>query len=404
MEKMTKAAPSYPNGPLRFVGDKKRIINIIMLVLAFLFGMLIRKHFIWFVSRDWTIWFEPWMNEIAAKGAASLAEDFYDYAPSYMYLLLIAAKFGSHSMIAMKLISVFFDVVVAVAAGLILYEARKSETLAAIGCSIVFLTPTVISNSAMWGQCDSIYTSFLLLTVLFLLKDKSRIAMVFYGIAFAFKLQALFWAPIIILLWLYKKIKSVDLLWVPGIYFLSIIPAWILGRPLGELLGIYFAQTGVDTNRLSMKYPNIYYIIGELYLPDWYSTGGKIFALGVILLFMVAVVYKLMHTKLTPELLLFIIYTQGALALYFLPQMHERYGYFIEIIGILIGILCIRLFWVPVVHVLITFLTYSYYYNYDQPDRIIIPYSVLAIVMLGIVLYMTYQTFTYQEKKEIDER
>ena len=78
MEKMTKAVPSFPNGPLRFVGDKKRIINIIMLMLAFLFGMLIRKHFIWFVSRDWTIWFEPWMNEIATKGAASLAEDFYE--------------------------------------------------------------------------------------------------------------------------------------------------------------------------------------------------------------------------------------------------------------------------------------------------------------------------------------
>ena len=70
------------------------------------------------------------------------------------------------------------------------------------------------------------------------------------------------------------------------------------------------------------------------------------------------------------------------------------------IIGILIGILCIRLFWVPVVHVLITFLTYSYYYNYDQPDRIIIPYSVLAIAMLGIVLFMTYQMFTYQEKRK----
>ena len=90
------------------------------------------------------------------------------------------------------------------------------------------------------------------------------------------------------------------------------------------------------------------------------------------------------------------------MALYFLPQMHERYGYFIEIIGILIGILCIRLFLVPVVHVLITFLTYSYYYNYDQPDRIIIPYSILAIIMLGIVLFMTYQMFVYQEKKEIE--
>ena len=62
MEKMTEEAPLFSNGPLRFFGDKKRIINIIMLVMAFLFGMLIRKHFIWFVSRDWTIWFEPWMD------------------------------------------------------------------------------------------------------------------------------------------------------------------------------------------------------------------------------------------------------------------------------------------------------------------------------------------------------
>ena len=45
-----------------------------------------------------------------------------------------------------------------------------------------------------------------------------------------------------------------------------------------------------------------------------------------------------------------------------------------------------------------------YYYNYDPLDRIIIPYSILAIVMLGIVLYMAYQTFNYQEKKEINER
>lgn len=393
--------PSYPNGTIRFAGDNKRIINGIMLISALILGLIIRKQFIWFVSRNWTIWFEPWMNEIAAKGIKSLAEGFYDYAPSYMYFLLIAAKFGDHSMIAMKLISVFFDLTAAIASGLILYEIKKSEIIAAIGACIVWLAPTVISNSSMWGQCDSIYTSFLLLTILFMLKDKTRIGMVFFGIAFAFKLQALFWAPIIILLWLYKKIKTIDLLWVPGIYFLSIIPAWIIGRPIGELLAIYFAQTDVDVNRLSMKFPNIYYIIGELYLPDWYGPAGKVFAVGVILLFMVAVVYKLMQTKLTPELLLLLVYVQGFLALFFLPQMHERYGYFIEIVAILIGILNVKLIWVPVVHNLITFLTYSYYYNYDQPDRIIIPYPWLAVAMLGIMLFMVYQTMKYETKETV---
>ena len=382
-----------PNGELRIVGQNKRILNILTLILVLGVGLLIRKEFIWYVSRDWTGFFELWINEISNQGFKALAGDFYDYAPAYMYLLIIAAQFGAKSMVAMKLISVCFDFVVAVAAGLVVYEIRKKESLSMLVFSIVWLAPTVISNSSMWGQCDAVYASFLMLTVLFFVKDQSRVAMIFYGIAFAFKLQAFFWLPVIILLWLFKKIKTIDFLWIPLMYFISIVPAWMAGRPFSELLGIYFAQVGVDTNRLSMKYPNIYYIIGELNLPEWYTHAGKYFAVGVILLFMVALIYKLM-----PELLLLICYSQGALALYFLPQMHERYGYFIEIIAIILGVLCIKMFWVPVVHILITFITYSYYYNYDRPKNI--PIFVLALCMLALMLFMIYKTVVYREKGE----
>jgi len=387
-----------PNGELRIVGQNKRILNILTLILVLGVGLLIRKEFIWYVSRDWTGFFELWINEISNQGFKALAGDFYDYAPAYMYLLIIAAQFGAKSMVAMKLISVCFDFVVAVAAGLVVYEIRKKESLSMLVFSIVWLAPTVISNSSMWGQCDAVYASFLMLTVLFFVKDQSRVAMIFYGIAFAFKLQAFIWLPVIILLWLFKKIKTIDFLWIPLMYFISIVPAWMAGRPFSELLGIYFAQVGVDTNRLSMKYPNIYYIIGELNLPEWYTHAGKYFAVGVILLFMVALIYKLMKTRLTPELLLLICYSQGALALYFLPQMHERYGYFIEIIAIILGVLCIKMFWVPVVHILITFITYSYYYNYDRPKNI--PIFVLALCMLALMLFMIYKTVVYREKGE----
>lgn len=387
-----------PNGELRIAGKNRRIINLITLALVMVLGLLIRKELIWYVSRDWTVFFELWMKEIAKNGFGALAGDFYDYAPAYMYLLVIAAQFGAKSMIAMKLISVFFDLLLAAAAGWTAFAIRKKEALAMLVFSIVWLAPTVISNSSMWGQCDAVYSSFLLLTLLFLIKEKPGTAMLFFGIAFAFKLQALFWLPVIILLWLFKRIKTLNLAWIPSAFLISIVPAWIAGRPFSELLGIYFAQVGIDTNRLSMKYPNIYYIIGELNLSGWYTDAGKLFAVGVVLLFMVAVIYKLMHTKLTPELLLMICYTQGALALYFLPQMHERYGYFIEIVAIILGVLCIKLFWVPVVHILITFITYSYYYNYDQPKNI--PYYVLSLVMLGILLFMVYRTMTWKNGEE----
>lgn len=392
-----------PNNELRIIGQKKCLLNVVTLGLVVVLGLLIRKELIWYVSRDWTGYFELWLGELGKKGVSALADSFYDYAPAYMYLLLIAAQFGAKSIIAMKLISVFFDLVLAAAAGMVVYEIRRKESYAMIAFSVIWMAPTVISNSSMWGQCDAVYCSFLLLTVLFLIKDRSRMAMIFYGIAFAFKLQALFWFPVVLLLWLYKKIKTVDFIWLPAIYFLSILPAWIAGRPLGQLVGIYFAQTDIDVNRLSMKYPNIYYIIGELNLSEWYRSAGILYAVGVILLFMVVLIYKLMNTRLTPELLLLICYSQGALALYFLPQMHERYGYFIEVVAIIIGILNLKLFWVPVGHILITFITYSYYYNYDKPKNI--PIYVLSLMMLGLTLFMVYQTVNYQKGEELcDEK
>lgn len=231
-----------PNGELRIIGRNKRILNILTLILVLGLGLLIRKELIWYVSRDWTGFFELWIREISQQGFKALAGDFYDYAPAYMYLLVIAAQFGAKSMVAMKLISVCFDFVLAAASGLVIYEIRKKESLAMLVFSIVWLAPTVISNSSMWGQCDAVYSAFLMLTVLFLIKDKSRIAMIFFGIAFAFKLQALFWLPVIILLWLYKKIKTIDFIWIPLMFFISIVPAWIAGRPLLELLGVYFVS------------------------------------------------------------------------------------------------------------------------------------------------------------------
>ena len=69
----------------------------------------------------------------------------------------------------------------------------------------------------------------------------------------------------------------------------------------------------------------------------------------------------------------------------------------------ILGILNLKLFWVPVVHILITFITYSYYYNFDKPKNI--PIYVLSLVMLGLTLFMVYQTVNYKKREEIcDER
>ena len=394
MDKETDKKENRKNSEkgIRFVGENKDAILIIMAALAFVLGLVIRRMFMPYISRDYTIYWEMWMNELETNGFKAIAGDFYDYAPAYMYLLWMAVKTGINKMSAFKMISIFFDIVCSVTSGLIIYEIKKSRVYAVMAGAIVWLSPVVMSNSSMWGQCDSIYTSFLLLAFLFILKDKTTPAMIFFGIAFAFKMQALFYLPIVMLLWLFKRIRTWELVLIPLMYAVSLIPALIAGRPFGQLLAVYFNQAGEDTNRLSMKYPNIYYIIGELNLPEWYSDPGKLFAVCVILLFMTAVVLKLMKEELTPFMLLMIIYCEGALSLYFLPQMHERYAYFIEIVAIMIAVLNIRFIWVPVSHILITFITYGYYYNYDREK--LIPFPILSTMMLLIMIFMVYKTFT----------
>ncbi|MCR5655748.1 MAG: hypothetical protein K6G07_08970 [Lachnospiraceae bacterium] len=383
-----------PNGEMRIVGKNTRVMYIIAAALVFVLGIFVRKQVIWYVSREWTLFFEEWIRRLSEDGFRALADDFYDYAPMYMYLLFVPAQFGAKGILVMKMVNICFDFLLAVAGAAIVYVSKKSEFLTTLAFSVLWLAPTVISDSSMWGQCDGIYASFILISLLFVMMDRSRLSCIALGIAFAFKLQTVFIFPVVILLWLYKRIKTQHLLYVPLIYILSIIPVWIAGRPLSELLGIYSFQKEEYSMRLSLKFPNIYYIIGETYNIDIYTTAGQFFAIAVLLVFMVAIVQKCMKTKLTPEFILLISYTSMLLVLYFMPEMHERYGYVAEAIGMLLVLFKWKRFWVPMVQILCTYVCYSYYYNFDQPK--ILPYYVLSLFMLGVLIYMVYETFSYE--------
>lgn len=58
-------------------------------------------------------------------------------------------------------------------------EQKKNDKVFFITFAVVIMLPTVILNSAYWGQCDSIYTTFIILTLLYLYKGKYHGAFVF---------------------------------------------------------------------------------------------------------------------------------------------------------------------------------------------------------------------------------
>lgn len=91
-----------------------------------------------------------------------------------------------------------FDFVAAFFVFKLVEKKYKNETVAVFSFAAVLLAPTVILNGSYWGQCDIIYSAFLLASIYFLSKRKDALSLIMYGLSISFKLQAIFLFPIYI--------------------------------------------------------------------------------------------------------------------------------------------------------------------------------------------------------------
>src|SRR5512138_23688 len=203
-----------------------------------LLGIVLRFAGIGFRSMDIHDFLLDWYNELAKHGHDAFAKPFSNYTPPYLYLLYVMTKTAGFipRIVAIKVPSIGFDFLNA----LIVYQILKLKypqgLTAWIGASSFLLLPTLLLNSAYWGQADSIYTFFLLVCIFFLMKDRPFVAVMAWGVSLAFKAQAAFLGPFILLLVIRKKIAWYYLAFVPLMYVLMVLPAALMGRPMLELL------------------------------------------------------------------------------------------------------------------------------------------------------------------------
>src|SRR4029450_13927923 len=114
--------------------------------------------------------------------------------------------------------------------------------IAAFALLATLFWPTPVVNSAVWGQTDMLYAAPLLASLFYVLADKQRAAWIAFAIAFSVKLQAVFFAPVLLALMLRKETPWTYSLYVPLVYALMVIPMWLAGRPMADLLTIYAVQ------------------------------------------------------------------------------------------------------------------------------------------------------------------
>lgn len=362
-------------------------LDLLLIIFATVFGCSIRYALRNVVAGDYKMFFEPWVATLREAGGGfqglSAEFEYVDYTTPYLLILsFISICPFFNTLILMKMVSVFFDFVAAIAVGFIVYEMTDKKQSGYMAYAVMLFVPTIVANGAMWAQCDIIFTSFVMLSLLFMLKDKPRVSLIFYGIAFAFKLQTLFIAPLYVLLWVKKKMKIQHFLWLPIMYFIGIIPSWIAGKNLWDLLTVYLFQANgeMDIYKLSHKFPNVYQIIGTDSFLREYADAGIYFTLAVLMVLMYYIARK--NFTFTKDLIIRMGMFFVMVVVFFLPHMHERYGILADVLSVIVAFSNPRKFYVPLIAVGCSFAGYTMY----LAQQTVIPLSVYAILYAGLMI------------------
>ena len=124
-------------------------------------------------------------------------------------MLAILSYLPFEPLYMIKAVSVVFDFILSIMVAKLIYALTKSESKAVFSYAVVLFLPTNIINSSLWGQCDSIYVTFVICSLYYLVRNCFKTSFVILGIAFAFKLQTIFIVPIFVYYYFIEKKYSI---------------------------------------------------------------------------------------------------------------------------------------------------------------------------------------------------
>lgn len=294
-----------------------------------------------FISDDMQRFLIPWFQVIKANGGFSaLKQQVGDYGLLYQTIIAAFSYSDVKPVYLYKGLSVFFDFLLA---GTITYFISKTEmrklhhnglkNKTPIIYACVLLLPTVIMNSAFWGQCDSIYTFFLLWSLWFLFKEKYNLSLLFLGCSFAFKLQCILLMPLFLFFCLYKRFSVLSFLITAFTFWFSGIIAYVNGRGLLDGFGVYFFQVG-EYRRMWMNVPSFWFFFEDNYEKyHFFAIGLTFVILAIALLWLFKNDIVITSFNQIIALALFIEWT----CIIFLPSMHERYTYVMDMLALILA-------------------------------------------------------------------
>ena len=354
-----------------------------LLIGGTLLAFLLRYPLLGFESGDYTYFTRLWYEQVRQEGAVgALGNSITNYTPFYTYLMIVAHAVLAPvaDVVVIKLISIAFDLLCAVFVYKIVALKYPAGVVPAFAYLATLFAPTVIVNGALWGQSDVIYTTGVMACVYFLLIRKERLAFVALGLGIAFKLQAVFLVPALLALLVKGRLSWRSFLLLPLVYLAMILPAWLAGRPLLDLLLIYVEQARANPV-LTLNAPNLYQ-----WLPDGFYdlVYWAALAWSLSLIFLLCLLVYRSKGDITPGVIIALATTSLLLMPYFLPKMHERYFFPADVMAIVFALYFPRYLYVPIVVGMVSFL--SYFPSLFGADSVVISLSQLALVLLIVIV------------------
>ncbi len=397
------------------IGNPFKALNapkIAILLVITAAAAAVRIVFYPFASADYVMFQVDWHATISGHGLNALGMRFGDYSPLYSTVFALLCQTGLSVMFITKFIPMLFDLFLAIAATAVGHEVMGGDSTfikRTIIYGLVLLNPLTVLNASCWAQCDSMYTTFVLLCLYVLIrccKNVSRyggdMAVIFLAVAFSLKFQTVLFFPFIFFVWLMqprKYVRVTQAVWFPVIYFATCIPMFLYGRTIEDMLGVYFGQMGEYDTILTLRYPNIYTIMGLFVKDPPYILGKLGMLFTAVILVGIYLVLFAGKAELTPKLMLKTAGLSVLIAVYFLPSMHERYAYIGEMLILVIAVLDRKYIIPAIATITVTLFAYIdyllYYYELKMPPDII-----FAILRLAVIVFMAMDILGGRDEKQ----
>lgn len=302
---------------------------------------------------------------------------------------------GSNTWINGPLLTVLFripsfiaDCIIGMFLYLIIFRLTQHRTRSLLGASLFLLNPSVIYNSAFWGQMDSVNNVFFILALYLFISKKYILSFLFYLYSLFVKLSLIIFAPLFVVLLIIKKFSIKK--WI-ALIFSTLLSIVIVTLPIttdifawyGHFLSIHGSG---EMNNITAFAFNVWWVIFQPTIvfgnsPDLFSLSSvslvnspeinmiwlslslqqiAVFFYGLFIVPIYFLVYKKRRLVSNQKLFIFMMvtaFTGIALISYlFLPKMHERYLYPVYIPLIITASLGVSLYYELILLTILNFI------------------------------------------------